>query len=304
MSIEGTNTPAEVSVGEALEAVATAASTKPAEEPAKAEVEVKPAQDEKFASKFAALSRKEREIKAREKAIEARQKELEASFSTKEQEVMSKYVDPEVFRKDPLGTLEKLGMSFKDLAEMVLNDGKPTGEQKLSQTEKSLRAEIEALKQQLKADKEAEQKQKEDAAQQDFEQRLEQFKAGLVEFVQADTEAYELINAQEQHDLVYQVIEEHYNKTADENGQNGTVLSYKAAADATENYLLENAKKLVQREKIKKLLPTQQQAQKAVETGATTLSNAHSSQAATQASKRLSDDESKALAAQLIRWNE
>lgn len=300
----------EISASDALEAVAAAATDtqEPAAETAEPKVEQAPkievpAKDEKFASKFAALSRKEKEIKAREKAIEARKAELESSFTAKEQEVRSKYIDPEAFRADPLGSLEKLGMSFKDIAEMVLNDGKPTSDQKLTQTEKTLRAELEALKAQLQADKDAQAKQAEEAAKADFEQRLEGFKQGLVDFVNADPEAYELINAQEQHDLVFDVIQEHYNKTADENGENGVVLSYKAAADATENYLLENAKKLVQRPKIQKLLPAQQPAPKAAETGAKTLSNAHAVQASQTTEKRLSDEESKRKAAMLLKWS-
>ncbi len=261
---------------------------KPVEEPKKAE-------DDKFAAKFAALSRKEKQLREREKAMETRLKDMEAKLAAREADVTAKYIDPERFKKEPLKVMEETGMSFKQLAEMVMNDGKPTTEHLLSESEKSVAAKIKALEDKI-AEKEAKE------AKDKHETQLAEFKGQIAKLV-AEGEEYELIRAEEATELVYEVIEAHYNKTADENGQNGQILSNKEAADAVENYLLENAKKLTQ---VKKLQPPPavEQAKPGEKKAATTLSNAHSASAQPSKQKFLSDDESKQAAAALIKWVE
>lgn len=295
----------EISVGEALqatgdaanqaiEAASDAAAAKPTEESAK------PAEaDDKFASKFAALTRKEKEIARSQKQFEARMKALEEREKAFEADRTAKYVSVDEFQANPLEALEKkFNMPFKQIAELVMNDGKLTPEQQMSQTEKRLQAKIDAMEKQLQERDKAQ-------SQAELDKQLAGFKNDMVSFIDNNPTEYEMIVAEDAHDMVYQVIEEHYNKTADEQGENGEVLSYKVAADAVENHLLDQAKNLVNREKIKKLLqPTPATPpQKAVETGAKTLSNAHATQAGQTNGKRLSDEESKALAAKLLKWS-
>ena len=49
---------------------------------------------------------------------------------------------------------------------------------------------------------------------------------------------YELIQANEANDIIYDVIEEHYNET-------GRILDIEEAAEAVESYLEEEAEKLL-----------------------------------------------------------
>jgi len=282
----------EINVGEALAAVvdAAAAPTEPEVAPEPEKKPEVPPQDDKFAAKFAALSRKEKQLRAKEVALENRLKEMEAKFASKQSE-NSKYIDPERLKREPLKVMEETGLTFKQLAEMVMNDGKATTEHILSEQEERIAAKIKALEDKL-AEKEAKE------AKERHEAQLSAFKSELENFV-ATTEDYELIRAEEATELVYEVIEAHYNKTADEQGMNGIILSNKEAADAVENYLLENAKKLTQ---VKKLQPAAAPAKPAEKKAATTLSNAHAVQATQTTAKNLSDDQSKAEAAKLIKW--
>lgn len=249
------------------------------------------AEEQQFAAKFAALSRKEKQIRDRERALqqqmsamEQRMKELEEGRSE-----VSKYKElPNRLKKEPLKVLEESGLTFEQLAEMVLNDGKPTPDMHLQETLTPIQQKIKELEEKLAAKEAAEQESKVEAT-------LQQFMGQLTDFVNG-TEDYELIRANDAVDLVYDVIEQHHSET-------GEILSNKEAADAVENYLLEEAKKLVDREKVKKLLgggseakaPAQRKSQ-------VTLSNDQVAQSSSPARPVSSDEESKAEAARLIKW--
>ena len=194
-------------------------------------------------------------------------------------------------KKEPLKVLNESGLTFEQLAEMVMNDGKPTQDMVLNEYEKKFMSKVQELEKKL-ADKEA--KEQEDK----YNQAIAQFQGQLTDFV-TKTEDYELIRANDAVDLVYQVIEQHHAET-------GEILSNKDASDAVEEYLLEEAKKLVDREKVKKLLSSQTPTKTATSTGKSspTLSNAAAAQATKSAARLLSDEESKAEAAKLIRWDD
>lgn len=264
-------------------------------EPEQSKAEETPAQEEKFAAKFAALSRKEKALRQRETQLNQQMQQIEQRL--KQMEEQSKQVEsykqiPDRLRKEPLKVLEESGLKFEQLAEMVLNDGKPTQDMVLNEYEKKVMSRMEELEKKL-AEKEA----KEEQAK--YDQAISQFQGQLSDFI-TQTADYELIRANDSADLVFNVIEEHFNET-------GEILSNKEACDAVEEYLLEEAKKLVDREKVKKLLQPQTPQKSAAPTGKSspTLSNAQAAQASSkQAAKVLSDEESKAQAAKLIRWDD
>ena len=256
--------------------------------------EVASAQEEKFAAKFAALSRKEKAIRQREVQLNQQMQELQQRLQQIEEQnkqVESYKQIPDRLKKEPLKVLNESGLTFEQLAEMVMNDGKPTQDMVLNEYEKKFMSKVQELEKKL-ADKEA--KEQEDK----YNQAIAQFQGQLTDFV-AKTEDYELIRANDSVDLVYQVIEEHFNET-------GEILSNKEACDAVEEYLLEEAKKLVDREKVKKLLQPQTPSKSAAIPGKSspTLSNAAAAQATKSAARLLSDEESKAEAAKLIRWDD
>jgi hypothetical protein len=264
----------------------------------KAEAEVQPEvkqQEEKFAAKFAALSRKEKAIRQREVQLQRQMQQLEQRLQAAE--AQSKEIEtykslPDRLKREPLKVLEESGLKFEQLAEMVLNDGKPTQDMLLNEYEKKVMLKVKELEDKL-AQKELKEAEEREAA------AIEGFKAQLTDFVNK-TEDYELIRANDAVDVVFEVIEAHHAET-------GEILSNKEASDMVEEYLLEEAKKLVDREKVKKLLQPSEAPKKPVasQTGAKTLSNAQAAQASQKPAGRiLSNEESKAEAAKLIRWDD
>lgn len=270
------------------------------------------AEDKKFGAKFAALGRKEKEQRAARAAFEAEKAAWEkqrtegtAEIERQKQELAAKYIDPETFKKDPLGLMQKHGLSFEQLAQRVLNDGRPGTEEVVSDTERKLQARLDAFEKKLAEKEEAEKKRTEADKQREFEANMSSFKAQLTDFCNKETD-YELIRANDAVGLVYEVIEEHYTNTLDATTGQGQILSNKEAADAVENYLLEEAKKVLNANKVKSLA-AQVVAAKAPEgkPSSPTLSNAHSATAApSKSSKLLSETESLKEAAKLIKWQD
>ena len=92
-----------------------------------------PEKSDDFSRKFAALSRREKEIRAKEAEYDKRIAELEerlGSFGKKpepEPELPIEYR----LKKDPLRALEDMGLSYDKLTELALNDGKLTPEMQM-----------------------------------------------------------------------------------------------------------------------------------------------------------------------------
>jgi len=247
---------------------------------------------DQFASKFAALSRKEKALRERESEYESKFEEMErrlADYETKNQE-------PEVdwehmLRNNPLKALEEAGLGYDKLTELALNDGKLTPDMQLAamrqELENDYKQKFEELEDRLNQKEQLEQDTYYDSVQQNFQDEI-----GNV--VQQNPEKFELIAASEADGLVYDVIEEHYNET-------GRVLDIEEAADAVESYLEEEANKLMKLKKISNRLgidPLELEAMEQV-----TLSNDHSAQVNYEGANRmLSNDESRARSAKMLQW--
>lgn len=272
------------------------------EEPVVEEPEIEaqePKQDDEFAAKFAALSRKEKAVREQEAAIEARLAEIEARQKAMDEQY-GKYQDLDTRIKNrPMDVLSENGVDFETLAKMVLeNDGKPTPEMEIERLRQDMETkymkELENLRNELS---EKEQK----AEEQKYNEVIENYKYELNEFIDTNSENYELIKLNDASDLVYEVIEEHYNET-------GRILSNNDACEHVENYLLDEAKKHLNVNKIKSLLGNQETAapkpSAPQQTAVNTLSNTESASVPSSSSRFLSEDESKREAAKLIKWVE
>ncbi len=267
-------------------------------------VEAKPEiQPDKFASKFAALTRKEKEIRQREQAIvaklaEAEKREKEWSERSKQESELDS-----LMRDNPLKALrEKYGYDFEKLAEMQLNDENPTMDMKLDRRAKEVESkalsEIEALKKQINEEREAAK-----AAQ--YEAITKQFKVEISTEVKSNPDAYELILANEAESEVFDLIEAWYNQTTekDENGmvvKQGEIMSVQDAAKHVEEHFENEAKRILKLKKFSKQTSQEEPEKKAA---APTLSNDLVSESPKNGSKYLSDEESKKEAAKLIRFN-
>ena len=257
------------------------------------EVREQSGEDDQFSRKFAALSRREKEIRAKEAEYEHRMAELEAKFQALEQPPEEpKLPIEDRLRRNPFETLDEMGLGYDKLTELALNDGKLTPEMQMrlmkDELEQGYKSKFEELESKLAKKEEEEEHSKYEAIESNFKQEINSFVKGKGEF--------ELINANGASDLVYDVIEEHYNDT-------GRVLELNEAAQAVESYLEDELEKLMGLEKVKsKFSPRQEQVFK--RQPSPTLSNAHSAQAYQRADRPLSNEESVREAAKLIRWDD
>lgn len=264
---------------------------------AEPKVEV-PKQDDKFASKFAALTRKEKEVKAREKAAEEKAAEYTRKYTEYEERSKSEKSLLTEMSENPLKFMKKHNITFEQLAEMQLNDENPTTDMKLKRMEESvsgsLKAEIEALKKQLAdKDKSVEEKQANEraeaakAAQQDYVNEL-------TEFVNKNEEKYELIKNRDAVQLIYDTVEAYYNET-------GQILDMEKATDAVEAHLEDEVKQTLELKKFKGVMPNQ--AKPGMKQTAPTLSNTLAAEVPVQGDKLLSREDSLKRAAAMLRFS-
>ena len=257
------------------------------------EVREQEGEDDQFSRKFAALSRREKDIRAKEADYEYRMSELEEKL----QELQNPPEEPQApieerLRRNPFETLEEMGLGYDKLTELALNDGKLTPEMQMKlmreELEHGYKSKFEELEERLAQKEQEEEYNKYESIETNFKQEIDSFVNGKDEF--------ELINANGASDLVYDVIEEHYNDT-------GRVLNMDEAAEAVESYLEDELEKLMSLGKVKsRFSPRQEQVFK--RQPSPTLSNAHSAQAYQRADRPLSNEESVKEAAKLIRWDD
>ena len=249
---------------------------------------------DQFASKFAALSRKEKALRDREADYESKFEEMERRLAEYEAQSQEPEVDWEqLLRRDPLRALEEAGLGYDKLTELALNDGKLTPDMQMAamreEIERDYRRKFEDLEERLHAKEEAEAGEYYNSVQENF-----QYEIG--NFINENNETYELINASEADTLVYDVIEEHYNET-------GRILDLKDAADAVESYLEEEAGKLMKLKKLSGRLDYNPEELFEPESQVT-LSNDHAAQVVHENAQRmLSTEESKARAARMLQWD-
>ena len=159
-----------------------------------------------------------------------------------------------------------------------------------SELENDYKSKFEELENRLQEREEAEVEAKYENAKHNFMSEIEN--------AVASDEKYELINSSNGEELVYNVIEEHYNET-------GNILEIDEAAQAVEEYLEAEVEKMLRLNKVSsKLGRVAEEPFEPRRQSSPTLSNAHSAQAYKGASKKLDDEASMYEAAKLIKWDE
>lgn len=280
-------------------------------------VEQKKEEVDKFAPKFAALSRQEKALKAKERALAAREKALEEKERgtiTPQKPVEEKEPLELRLKKDTFGALKELGLTPEMLVQMMLNDGKPTQELQMQllkdEVSRSSKSELEQLKaelQELKKDREDRKRQEEEAQQ---AQLIGGFKSQIKEFISKDLEKYDLLSVEDDYgiDLVYDLIAQDAQAKQEELGDEFTgdeIMSIEEAADKIEQRLFEEAKKRIERSKKAKTLlapPSGQVTQSATPSkkASATLSNSLA-QEQSRSRAPMSDEERIAAAAAMLK---
>ena len=241
-------------------------------------------QDSEFDRKFAALSRKE-------KALRDRELELDKKYGNKEKELPLE----RRIRANPLKALEELGLDYDKLTELALNDGRLTPDMQMKlmreELENDYKDKFNSLEERLNAKEKMEEEAKYDSVKQGFVGEINSF-------INENKSDFEYVAHNDATDVVYDVIEEHYNET-------GRILDIKEAVEAVESYLEEEAEKLLNLGKVKnRLTSMRDEYEQPQRQSQTTLSNAHSAQGNERVVRKLSDEESKSAMAKMLQWDE
>ncbi len=221
------------------------------------ETEVK---DPEVQRRFAQIARQEKALRAkahqqnlalkqREDALKAREAALEPKAIAPD---YSNYVDKNRIKQDALGVLEEAGISWDDLTNQAINRA-PTDirvtntiarlEQKIAQLEEANQNSAKTYQEQQQAQ---------------YQAAVKQIKADAKQLVYTDPE-FETIKSMNAVKDVVDLIEQTYAK-------DGIVLSVEEAAKEVENYLVEEAMKITQIDKIKKRMAAANASRPASET--------------------------------------
>lgn len=270
-----------------------------------------PKQDDRFAAKFAALTRKERELRERE----GKSKSVVEAAEAKAEQYRNKYGQyeslDETLKTDKRAGLKFLmdkGLSVEELSDMLLEELNPDPERKLQKTtseiEKRLMDRIAALEGKLTAKEQADLDAQKDVEKANFEKTVTQVKSDIKEFVDNASDDYELIKLNGAYETVFEVMQEHYDDQVAKNVSPDRIkiLSYADAAKWTESYLDEQATKQYEAKRAKQALKTEPVKAKPT---SPTLSNTLSTEVPSSAEpKAKTREESLRKAARLLRFSE
>ena len=197
---------------------------------------------EPVSAKFAALAKKEKQLVLKQTALKTNEAALvdrETKLAAREQN--AKDADA-LWDTDVFGALKLRGLDYNKLTELFLAGERAPKKEAIDPATEAKNA-IEQFKKEF-ADKEAKKIADDKQAAQDKvkaeEERvnsaLEAYGTEVKAFTKKNADDYELINIYEQHQLVVETVKDYYD-------MHGRALSVKEACDATENYLVAEAKK-------------------------------------------------------------
>lgn len=194
-----------------------------------------PAATEKIAPSLSILVQREKKALELERKAKVREQEYATrSQSLAEREAKLKEFE-ELWEKNPLKAIEARGSSYKALTELAMNDGNVPVEHEV----KKLKDELDAIR---KSQEDGVRQQAEGAKRQaeaDEAKVIENFKGEISKYLEENAKKYELTIFDGKQDLVYEVIDEHFTRTFDQETGRGEILSKDAAADKVEKWLRE-----------------------------------------------------------------
>lgn len=220
-----------------------------------AATDVKPTEQaappEKVSSRIEVSLRREQAALNRERQAKQKETELEAKLKDFEE----KFAKVERFEKlkanpDKLQTvLDELGWSYDDLAISRLKDGEIPPEVKIKKLEERFEKTIKDQELEKQRALQAEQQR----AQELEARAVDGFKGEIGVFLKDNSTRYELIAFEEQEDLVFEVIDTHYNRTIDPATGVGSIMKIAEAADKVEEWLEKKYDKSRELSKVKSL---------------------------------------------------
>lgn len=180
-----------------------------------------------MSAKFAALAKKERIARLAQHNLKTK----ETSLAERERQIAERErMWEEEFKQSPLEAIKKRGYTYEDITKAALNDGKFEPATEI----KSVRSELEKFRQE-QAEKEKKALEEQQTAAQKIEQEtVERFKRNISQTLEEKKDKYELTHLFDASDLVYQTIEEHFERTK-KLGE-AKVMSIEEACDLVEQF--------------------------------------------------------------------
>lgn len=203
-------------------------------------VAVAPEAEKKLSPQYAALARREMELRKRDEAIKAR----EAALKAKDDEYATKYIPKDKLSKDPLAAIYESGMTKDQLIELILN-GPQAADPVMSKVQEEINS--------LKAAQEAQAKAQAEQQTQSYERAVAEIRKQATSLVDSNEE-YATIKETDSSEAIVELITQTYKAE-------GTLLSVEDAAKQVEDHLLEEALKMAALTKVKaRLTPAQEEA--------------------------------------------
>lgn len=197
--------------------------------------------NDKLSSKFEILQKRDQEVLSKLNALKSKEAEIEAK--------LARITEFESAKGNSKKALELLGLTYDELTQSLLQDGSIPPEaqiRKLDQKLEEFKTEQQKREEEMKAAQEKAAKDREDKV-------ITDFKGEIGQYLEDNSSRYELIKFEEQQDLVFSVIDEHYNRTIDPETGIGKVMTIKEAADKVELFLEQKYEKSRQLNKVKTL---------------------------------------------------
>lgn len=209
--------------------------------------EVKVEELDPASKQYAALAKREKALRAKfqqqEQTFRDREAQLadrESKLNAKDSEYKSGYISKQRLQQDALSVLSEIGVSYEDLTNQILNS--TPRDPRIAAEMETLKAEIQSLRQESETAKTQSQSDQQKA----YNSAIHQIKTDVTKLVSTDSN-FETIRATNSVDDVVDLIEQTWK-------EDGVLLSNEEAAQQVEDYLLEEALKLTQIDKIKKRL--------------------------------------------------
>jgi hypothetical protein len=214
--------------------------------------EVKEQPDERMASKLEMLLKREQQALERERLAKERERDVDGRFKRVE--------EFESIKTNPKKALELLGLSYDELTQAMLADGSIPPEVQIRRLDEKL----EQFKSEQQKAEELRIENEKKLARENEERIITNFKGEISQYIKDNVSRYELTAFEEQQDLVFDVIDEHYNRTQ-------KVMTIQEAADKVELYLEQKETKRKELSKIKTIWgmlppPAQKQVQAQIQT--------------------------------------
>lgn len=152
------------------------------------------------------------------------------------------------YKTNPNTMLADFGLTYQDLSEFQLNDGTPTPQLLIKQQQDRIDA-LEARIAKEKSDDEVAGKKRQEQVEHEVK---EDFRNQIATFIANKPDEYEYTKINEAENLVYDTVEQYYNKT-------GKILPIKKAADMVEEHLANIVeKKILASKKLQAKIKTSQ----------------------------------------------